>query len=433
MPRPTWHGILEHLRDPFFRSSFLLIINGIIPAIIGLVFIRIISGLYPLEIVGETTTALSIIAAIGVISRVGFPYTALRFLPGRGQVEQRAFVGATMAWTGLASAVVATVALIVFMWESPIGAISQFAPAMIVCSIGIAATGYLDFVFAALRSAHLTLGKNVLDSLLRLGLPVLVVGLLPQSGILWAYAISTWVALIVAWTWLSRPTLLGRTPFLKLQLTPLQGSLGASFANYIVGVVWVGVPAIVNSLVLNSYGAPSATLLYLGLLVHGLLVTAPLSVSTPLLVEGARAPREFGKYLRKSMYFCYGLVLLAVGFVVWLGPAFIGLLVPGLRDVKPAVVQILAAAAIPAVSLHLHSSLLRVVKRNMELLLMWIVFAVLTVALVVLVVKFGGGLEDVAIAFVVAAASMNAYSIPRLIVVARTLHSQLGSPPSDVV
>jgi O-antigen/teichoic acid export membrane protein len=291
-PTPSPRGILsatrEHLAQPLFRNSYLLVLNALITTGSGMLFWVVAARLAAPEEVGVASTVFSVLFFLSVVARLGFDVTLLREVPGADPPRLALLARTAFLATGAASVLAALVFLagaplwtpaLVPLAREPLVA-AGFVLASVVWTYGM----LIDSWYTAGRRVGLALAKNAAHGVLRIALLFAFLGALTAQGIVLTMALPLALILLAAMLWGLRGV--PRDPDAPL-VSPagIRETLAASPANYMVALS-TALPLTAGSLVvLERFGAADAALFYVYWMLGTAGLMVPLAMGRSALVE----------------------------------------------------------------------------------------------------------------------------------------------------
>ncbi|MGB2853937.1 MAG: oligosaccharide flippase family protein, partial [Dehalococcoidia bacterium] len=191
----------QRLRTPLYRNALYLIINHGITAAVGLVFWILAARFYLAEDVGLASATISAMMLLTMLGTLGLDYALIRFLPGSGK-SSNAMINSCLTIGGLASIIIALIFIAGLSVWSPALLFLRQDPVFLSAFVAFTATSTLyrlvSRTFIAERKADFTLIQNIIFTLLRLNLVILLAAFFATFGIFASWGIGQTVALGVA-------------------------------------------------------------------------------------------------------------------------------------------------------------------------------------------------------------------------------------------
>lgn len=278
-------------KDPIYINSFFIFISSFINAICGFIFWILAGRLYSVHDVGIATALISSMTLVGVLSKLGFDVSVIRFYPNSGRKN---IIGTSLVITTVSTVLIGLIYLIIinessysisFMREP--NNVFVFFMAAISNSL-IAITGN---VFIASRRASYYFYQN---ALMALRIPLLIpLSFLGNLGIFGSFSVSALMASIWGFILLNKL----RIPIkICIDYQFIRMSLRFSLWNYVSGILSNTPINIIPILILNILGEEEAAKYYIAYAISSLVLMIPSALSTSLFVEGSH-----GKGLKKSV------------------------------------------------------------------------------------------------------------------------------------
>jgi O-antigen/teichoic acid export membrane protein len=232
--------------------------------------------------------------------------------------------------------------------------------------------------FVALRRAEFVLLASVAGSVLKLGLPVVLVTFSAPLSIVGAWASAAVLGVAVSSFWLLRRVHAAYRPAISLKRWPALNMLSYSFGNHISMLLLSAPDFVLPLIVVSRLGGEAGAYFYVAWAVSMVIVTAPVSLSLSLFSEGS----HFRERLHGDLWRALGpaLVVSALAAAVLFVAADKLLLVFGgdyAREGKD-VLRLLALAALPACVTSVYVGVERVRKAVRRLILISLVVAGIT-------------------------------------------------------
>lgn len=310
--------ILHFYNDSLFRNSVYLMLSTAIMAGLGFIFWLIVARYYSKAEIGLTTAIFSASALISSISILGFNNSIIKFLP-KSENKSRDLYTAYMSTT-IVSLICVFVYLVfirlfspelIFLRQNPFIAIS-FAIFVVLNGLG----NLLDSTFIAEKTSSMVLVKSIVFSLVKLALPLLLLGL-DGHGIFYSIVISSFVSIGLGVAVLVKKGLIHfnvgfSTEFIR-KVFPF------SFANYIASFFGIFPSNGLNLIVLSYLGAESSAVFYMCLMIVGLIHIIPKSVAQSLFAEGSHSEAGLRKLVNRSAVVVMGLIVPTVIIAILFG------------------------------------------------------------------------------------------------------------------
>lgn len=308
--------IFAGAHDSLYRNSFFLMASTGTMSVFGFLFWAICARLYSAEQVGLAASLISITALLTNLSFLGFNSTLIRYIP-------RSHQKSTLVNTALAvSATAAIIATCIFL-----GGLHTFAPQLtgsitlaywlLLISYVVATTSsaMLDSLFVAERVAHKVLIKNTTFSVVKLGLPFVLIGL-GFWGIFVSTAIAAFVALALSVYFAYRRGIHFQPAFDKEVLTETRHFAAGNYLASLFGAI----PSTVLPLVVASrLGSEAAAYFYMPMMITTLLNVIPSASAQSLFAEASHDTAQLVMHVKKAFKGTMALLLPAALGVVVLG------------------------------------------------------------------------------------------------------------------
>lgn len=313
--------IWEQIRDPLYRNSLFLMANTIVTAGLGFFFWMVVARFYTEADVGLGAAIISAIGLVALLSRLGLNVALIRFLPKAEKPVD--MINSCFTLSGIVALAVAVIFIAgLDLWSPALGFIKDdatFVVAFVFFALFWTLSGVMDSIFIARRRADFVLSKNTIFSLLKIGLPFLLVIFFHAFGIVSSWGIAIGIALAIS-LFLFLPRVQNRyKPLPRINLGIIRDIWRYSAGNYFA-VLFAAAPALVLPIMLvNLLGAEQNAYFYIAWAIATLLFVIPGAVSTSLFAEGSHFEDELGANVRRSYRFVFLLLIPAIVLLLLLG------------------------------------------------------------------------------------------------------------------
>lgn len=310
----------QRLKEPLFRNATFITFSSLINAALGFVFWITVGRLYSVEDVGQITALMASLDLVILLSKFGFDYYLIRFLPTNDRIK---VFESSLTITTLIAFLVGMLYLMVVnqisiqlaFIRSPIWAII-FLVVVLAYMISII-TG---IAFIAIRRGDFYFYQTTIMSTRIILLFILAP--LGKMGIFISIGFAYMVASLFSLSLLKRFNLSFGTSF---SLKFIKNSLNFSFYNYVASILYALPNFILPILVLNILGAQDSARYYLSFTMGSLLLVIPTALSASLFVEGSHG-EDLRKNVISSSLAIYLLLIPTSLFLYFFGDFALGLL-----------------------------------------------------------------------------------------------------------
>ncbi len=172
--------------DPMLRNGHALIFSAGVTQVIGVLYWAVAARNYPAAVVGRNSAAISITLFLAGIAELNLMSTLVRFLPTGGTRSVRLILTAYAASTAVATALGAGFLLLIPSVEPQLDFLRS-EPFLVVWFVVSVITGAIfvlqDSALTGVRAAPFVPLENATFSVLKLVMMVVLVGVVPASGI----------------------------------------------------------------------------------------------------------------------------------------------------------------------------------------------------------------------------------------------------------
>lgn len=361
--------MIQQIKSPLYRNSIFLMANAAMMTSLGFFFWIVVARFYTEAEVGAGAAAISAISLLGLIGRLGLDFALVRFLPKAEKPVE--MINSCLTLGGIAALAVAGVFLAgLDLWSPALGFIrgnAIFILAFVSFAFGWTLSMMIDFVFIARRRAEFALAKNIIFSLLKIPLPILLVLFFRTFGIVSSWGIAIGVALATS-LFLFLPRVQNRYRLVPgLNLGIIKDMWRYSTGNYFAAISATAPTFVLPLMVVNLLGAAQNAFFYVGWMIATLLFAVPRSVSQSLFAEGSHFEDRLGGNVRRSFSFVFLLLIPLVILLLLLGKWLLLLFGASYSENALTLLRILALSSIPFGVNSLYMSILRVRGRIREL------------------------------------------------------------------
>jgi hypothetical protein len=185
-----------HIRIPLYREGYALIMDSAVTSLFGTVYWLLAAPHYTPRVRGLNSAAISAIMFLSGIAQLNLMSALMRFIPVSGRRTTRLVVSSY-----LLSVAIATVAALIFLlgvevWTPALGFLSSSLPLaswFVAGTIAWCVFGLQDSVLTGLRAAWFVPLENLVYSVLKIALLVLLRAVSPRYGIF-----ASWTAGLTA-------------------------------------------------------------------------------------------------------------------------------------------------------------------------------------------------------------------------------------------
>jgi O-antigen/teichoic acid export membrane protein len=306
-----------------YNNAFYLMLNTACTSVLGFVFWYIMARYFSSLDVGIGSALNSASGLISSFAGLGLGIGLVRFVP---ELKEGAVRLLNSAFT-LAGVAAITGALIY------LSGVKHWAPALIfLCknywlagffvlfTMSLVLSGLIDQSFIAVRTSSYVFWKNLMASLIKLPLPVLVFASLKGFGIFTGVGIALLIAIAVALYLFLPQAYSGYFPRPAWDRDMLKQVLPFSFTNYLSGLL-NNIPTYIYPLmILNVMGPEQNAYFYMAWMIAIVLRIIPGSLAQSLFAEGAHNPGSLGGGDgRRALFMAFILTIPTAGVVALLG------------------------------------------------------------------------------------------------------------------
>ncbi len=338
-------------RSSLYNNAFYLMLNTASTSAMGFVFWFMMARYFSSSDVGIGSALNSASGLVATFAGLGLGFGLVRFVP---ELKEGAVRLLNSAFT-LAGVAALTGALIYLL------GVKRWAPALIflynnywlagffvLFTMSLVLSDLIDQSFVAARTSSLVFWKNLLSSLIRLPLPILVFASLQGFGIFAGVGTALLLAILVALFLFLPHAYSGYFPRPAWDRGMLKQVLPFSFTNYLSGLL-NNIPTYIYPLmILNVLGSEQSAYFYMAWMIAIVLRIIPGSLAQSLFAEGSYNPGRLGggDGLR-ALFMALILTIPAAGIIALLGSWVLHFFGPAYAQNGTGVLRILALSIIP--------------------------------------------------------------------------------------
>ena len=351
VPAITVAGLRSHLRVPVLRAGYSLVASSVATSALGAIYWFVAARRFDTESVGIGSALVAATSLLGGMANLGLKNGLLRFVPtaGRGTARliTRSYAISVLAAVALGGAFLAGLRVwspsLVFLRSSPLTC------AVFVVTLAAWAVFVLqDSVLVGIGRAPWVLSENLVFSLAKIAILVLIVGIAPRWGIFLSWGAPTLV-LLAAVNWaIARHWLEPHVRSLQAEApSPFARVMRFSFADQAATLLWLATLDGLPLLVLRRSGPSAAAYYYLSAqIAYGLYVVSG-CIGAALLAEAARDPARAKELNRRVSRQAFGLVVPTTVAVVIAAPWALRVFGGEYERHATGLLRLLALSAVP--------------------------------------------------------------------------------------
>jgi len=378
----------ERLRQlwgiPLYSNAFYLVIASAVTSLLGFVFWIIVARSYSPEDVGLASAVIAAMALVVCFADLGLGMGLIRFLPHSGKNANSMIntVLTTSMLLALTGAFIFIAGLsfwspaLLFLRQNPI-----YLATFVIFTIAYNMLLITGNTFIAKRRAGFVVTQNLIFSLLRLPLPILLAAFFHSFGIFASWGVSLWVALLLS-IFLFLPRVQpGYRPFFTINKKVVNEIMRFSFANYFANIFW-GVPTLVLPImVVNLLGAEPTAFFYIAWTIATVPGIVSGALSTSLFSEGSHDEEGLGLNARRSLKISFLFLIPLVILILAIADKLLLLFGGPYATNATTLLRILAISALPLAINIIYLAIKRVEKKLRVLVGLTAFAAVVTLGL----------------------------------------------------
>lgn len=305
-------NIYAHIMDDsLYRNSLYLMASTVVTAIFGFVFWILNARLFTAEQIGLATTIISGTALIAQFSLLGLKNGIIRFLPASKAKNNKINTASNIVLIvalALSSLYIVSLPLLspklLFLRDNIV-----YILLFIIFSLSFSLNQLQEGIFIAYRSTGYLLIKNVLWGIIKIALPILLVGF-GTFGIFFAFSFGSVISLLLGLYFLIKTFNYTFEPVIKNDV--IRKVAKYSLGDYL-GIFFAEVPYfVIPLLIINHIGAEESAYYYIDLQIATFLFMIPVTINQSLFAEGSNDEKNLKIHLKKAFLAIVSLLIPAI-------------------------------------------------------------------------------------------------------------------------
>ncbi|OLS96889.1 hypothetical protein BJF90_43215 [Pseudonocardia sp. CNS-004] len=362
-------GLLAGWRAPQHRDGLALVVSSGMTSAVGLLYWFLAARMFPPDVVGVNAVALSSLMLVGGVAHLNMSHALLRFVPVAGTAARRLVVLGYLVAVALSALAGAGFALGAIWWAPELVDVAGYGALVAFFAVSCPVWTLFslqDYVLTAVGRATAVPVENLVFSLLKVGLLVVVTLAALPGGIALSWVIATALIVLPINLWLLLRLLPAHGARTADRAVPITvGAIGRFIgADYVGALFWQAAMMGLPVLVLGRLGAEAAAA-YNMVWQFGLaLYMVPSGMGQSMIAHSAADPGKVDKARRETVR--RGLMLVVpVALVLALGaPLILAIFGPHYASTGTGALALVALSAIPNVITAAATSTARVRQRR---------------------------------------------------------------------
>jgi len=359
-------GIKSLFKVSLYRNAIYLMLNFTMYALTGFFFWIAAARLYPVEIVGLASSAISAIGLLSLLSTLGLDYGLIRFLPLAGE-KAREMINSCLTIGSSVSIIAALIFLVgINVWSPALLPIREnllFLFAFIIFALANTLQSFYTQCFIAARKSRFSMAQGWLVGFLRFIPLVMLASSFKSFGIFFSWGIAVSIAVLVSLAFYMPRAYHGYRPLPSIRKEVVSQMLRFSFANYVTNILWMIPQLVLPIMVVNLLGADQNAYFFIGWSIAGMVFMIPAATSLSLLAEASQDEQKLHQELKKSLKLILLLLVPAIILLLVLGNNILQLFGKVYSEKAPQLLWILAVSALPLSLNHVYFTIKRVEKK----------------------------------------------------------------------
>ena len=358
-------GLKGLLDTSLYSNACYLVIDVAVVSMLGFAFWTMATRLYSPAQVGLASATVAAVILLARLSRLGFGYGLIRFMPGVGE-RAATLMNSCFTIAGLTSLVASLIFLSgLNLWSPALVYIRHPGISTFFVFLTVAYTLFLlvEQAFIARRRAKFVLFKNTAAGAVKIA-AIALAYLLHTFGIFASWGLAIFIALAAALFLFLPRVQQGYAPIPTVNKKLVNDMLHFSLGNYIAELMWFAPLMLFPLVVINLLGAEMNAFFYIPWTIAQMLFAIPMAVSSSLFAEGSHDERLLQPHTLKSVNLCLLILLPVVVILFALSDSILLLFGRAYSENGAALLRILAVSAVPVSINHICLSVMRVKKNT---------------------------------------------------------------------
>ncbi len=369
------------LKEPIFTSALNLMTNGGITAVLGFLFIMVITQIFPPSDVGLYSAIISAAGLLALFSRFGFDIGLIRFLPS--SKDPNDFVGTCQSTALVGSLALSAIFLAGLpIWAPSLSFITDDLAFMIIF-IAITMTTSVLYIqhnyYIVMRLTRQLIVRDVLRDVIKIT-SVILLAPLGLCGIMGASVTALIASFLLANMFLRR-TVPAYRPRLSIRRDLARSLAKYSANNYVAGMIGSAPYLIMPVLVVNLQGAEQGAYFFVAWSVAMVIFIAIDAISTSFFAAGSRSTEEMKQIALRSMKIAYLILAPILVIILLFAPDLLALFGEGYSENSSNLLMLLSICTIPMAFNDLYANSKRINNEMRPLILYNLAIAVGTLGL----------------------------------------------------
>lgn len=371
-------------KTPLYRNAVYLIIGNGMGALLGFFYWAVAARLYSAEEVGTASAIISAIGMLAAFASLGLGLGLVRFLPETRE-QGNDLINSSLTLVLAASIVTAIVFILgTNFWSKELSFLRDnpvYFLLFVVFTAGTAWGNLIDNISVSERRSVFVTLRSLIYSVGKLGLVILMAGILNSSGIVSSWGIATIISILLIGVYCLPRIRRGYIPRPHWHWQQTRAILPYSISNNLSVMLWSLPTWILPLMVLNELGAESNANFYIAWTIGLALAMVPTSVATSVFAEGSFNETGLEAKALRSISLGIFITLPIILLLLLFGGKLLMLFGNDYVTNSSRLLQIVTLTLFPLTINQVYFSVLRVRKRMKMLLATATLITIMTLAL----------------------------------------------------
>lgn len=306
-----------------YDNAFYLMLNTGLTSLLGFVYWNIMAHYFTRYEVGIGSALISASSLMAIIASLGLGIGLIRYMPEMASKKIK-FINLVYTLSGITAIIIAIIYLMwVKYWSPPLSFITKniyYTCLFIICTVTMAVFNLTDQAFIAGRLAKYVFLKNMITSLLKIPLPIIIFAAFQGFGIFLSTGIAMLFMFLISILWIMPQVYKGYLPRMAWSNEIIGQVLPYSFSNYLANLLNTAPNYIYPLMVVNVLGPEKNAYFYIVWMITLVLNVIPGGLSQSLLAEGSYDAQKIGKDGRHALILALSISMpLAIGMYCFSG------------------------------------------------------------------------------------------------------------------
>jgi len=351
---------------PLYSNAFYLMVTGVLTNFLSFAFWIVVARFYSAADVGLASAVIAAMGLVAAFAHLGLGMGLIRFLPHSGE-KANSLINTALTIGTLASILGVFIFITGLNFWSPALLFIRHSPiylaAFVIFTIASVVSTLISEAFVGKRRSGFVVCQNLVLSVLRLLLPILLATFFHSFGIFASWGSAMGVAFLLGMLLFLPRVQPGYRPFFTINRKIVKEIMHFSFANYLGNLLW-GLPtSILPIMMLNLLDAESTAYFFIAWAIANAFGIISGAFSYSLLAEGSYDEKRLGSNAWRSLKVTFLILVPAVILLLAVADKLLLLFGSSYSENASTLLRILAIAIPPCAITNIYLAIKRVEKK----------------------------------------------------------------------